>query len=210
MRPLAALSIFLMAACGASSCPSPSAPPPSSLRDPNSAPDSIHLAIGGIDGDGRFPMAQVFSGFGCTGENKSPALSWTDAPESTQSFALIMHDPDAPTGVGFFHWIVVNIPRGTTSLPEGGPLPEGAHELHTDFGNTGYGGPCPPPGAPHRYEITLYALSTPSLDLPDGATGALARFMVGQSTLALGRATATYGRAEFSGGAVASPSPPTE
>jgi Raf kinase inhibitor-like YbhB/YbcL family protein len=169
------------------------------LRDPNPAPSTITVTIGGLEDAGRFPMAQVFSGFGCTGENHSPALTWTAGPEGTQSYAIVMHDPDAPTGVGFFHWIVVDLPAGTTSLVDNaaraeGAMPAGAIQTYTDFGANGYGGPCPPPGAPHRYEITVYALDVPSLGVPAGATGALTRFMLAGHTLALGRAVATYGR----------------
>lgn len=168
------------------------------LRDPNAAPATLTVTIGGTDA-GRFPMAQVFSGFGCTGENHSPALTWTAGPEGTLSYAIVMHDPDAPTGVGFFHWIVVDMPATTTSLAENaagteGAMPAGAIQAYTDFGGPGYGGPCPPPGAPHRYEITVYALDVPSLGVQAGATGALTRFMLAGHTLALGRAVATYGR----------------
>jgi Raf kinase inhibitor-like YbhB/YbcL family protein len=169
------------------------------LRDPNPAPATLTVTIGGVDESGRFPMAQVFSGFGCTGENHSPALTWTAGPEGTQSYAIVMHDPDAPTGVGFFHWIAVDLPAGTTSLAENasateGGMPPGTIQAYTDFGAAGYGGPCPPPGGPHRYEITVYALDVPSLGVQAGATGALTRFMLAGHTLALGRAVATYGR----------------
>jgi len=109
---------------------------------------------------------------GCTGESKSPALEWKNAPEGTKSFALLVHDPDAPTGgAGFWHWIVYNIPAGTTSLPEGGPLPPGAVQGNTDMGKPGYIGPCPPPGSPkHHYNFVLYPLKVDKLDVPPGAT----------------------------------------
>jgi Raf kinase inhibitor-like YbhB/YbcL family protein len=105
---------------------------------------------------------------GCTGESKSPALEWKNAPEGTKSFALLVHDPDAPTGgAGFWHWIVYNIPAGTTSLPEGGPLPPGAVQGNTDMGKPGYIGPCPPPGSPkHHYNFMLYPLKVDKLDVP--------------------------------------------
>ena len=97
------------------------------LREPNDAPASLTVTIDGLDGD-RFRNAQVFSGFGCTGDNRSPALSWSGAPAGTRSFAIVVHDPDAPTGVGFFHWIALDIPAATTSLAENAAasgLPEG-------------------------------------------------------------------------------------
>ena len=184
-------SLALVAGCGSREAVAGSC----TLRDPTAAPAAITVTIANLDGD-QFRDAQVFSGFGCTGENRSPALSWSGAPEGTQSYALIMHDPDAPTGVGFFHWTALNLPGDATSLEEGasGNLPEGALETYTDFGQTGYGGPCPPPGTPHRYEITVYALRVPNIDLPTGATGALVRFALREHTLAIGRATAMWGR----------------
>lgn len=168
------------------------------LRDPNPAPETIAVTISGTDATGRFADAQVFNGFGCTGGNQSPALSWTPGPEGTLSYAIVMHDPDAPTGVGFFHWIAVDLPATTTSLAEGassaeGGMPAGTVQAYTDFGGNGYGGPCPPPGPAHRYEITVYALDTASLGVPVGGTGALTRFMLRQHSLAIGRAQATWG-----------------
>jgi Raf kinase inhibitor-like YbhB/YbcL family protein len=168
------------------------------LREPETAPESITVTIGGTTG-GRFADAQVFNGFGCTGGNQSPALTWTAGPEGTQSYAIVMHDPDAPTGVGFFHWIAIDLPTSTTSLAEGASasgMPAGVVQAYTDFGANGYGGPCPPPGSPHRYEITVYALDTASLGIPAGSTGALTRFMLRMHALAIGRAQASWGRSE--------------
>ena len=101
-------------------------------------------------------------GFGCAGGNQSPHLQWSGAPAATRSFALTCYDPDAPTGSGFWHWLVVNIPADVASLPldagdpAGGLMPDGGLQTRTDFGAPGYGGPCPPPGDhPHRYLVTL-------------------------------------------------------
>ena len=111
--------------------------------------------------------------FTCSGENVSPALSWMEAPSHTRSLALIVDDPDAPAGT-WTHWILWNIPARETSLPEAVPtnkesLTSGARQGRNDFGRMGYGGPCPPPGRPHRYFFRLYALgATP--DLKPGAT----------------------------------------
>src|SRR6202453_3135406 len=103
---------------------------------------------------------QVFSSFGCTGGNISPALSWSGAPQGTKSFALSIYDPDAPTGSGFWHWVVFNIPPDVTSLPKNAgnlkavDAPKGAIQSRTDFGVPGYGGPCPPQGGPARQHHT--------------------------------------------------------
>mgnify|MGYP006272829019 CR=1 FL=1 len=143
-------------------------------------------------------MAQVYEGFSCEGGNLSPQLSWSGAPEGTQSFALTVYDPDAPTGSGWWHWSVVNIPASERSIPAGASrtdeMPEGARELENDFGTIGFGGACPPPGKVHRYEFTLHALGTAQLDLPDGASNALAGFMINANTIDSAQITAVYTR----------------
>src|SRR5262249_62034069 len=129
--------------------------------------------------------AQVANTFGCTGRNISPALQWSGAPAGTKSFAVTLYDPDAPTGSGWWHWVVFNIPASATSLPEGAgtadgsKLPEGAAQGRTDFGSPGFGGACPPPGdKPHRYIFTAFALKTDKIDVPADATPALAGFTI--------------------------------
>jgi Raf kinase inhibitor-like YbhB/YbcL family protein len=145
---------------------------------------------------------QVYSGMGCTGENLSPALSWTGAPEGTKSFVVTMYDPDAPTGSGWWHWVVYNLPASTTSLPQGagsakGELPAGAAQGRTDFGAPGYGGACPPPGdKPHRYIITVFALKTDKLDVPADATAAYVGFMTHMNLLGSATLTGKYSRAK--------------
>jgi Raf kinase inhibitor-like YbhB/YbcL family protein len=144
--------------------------------------------------------AQVFNGFGCSGGNISPALAWSGAPEGTKSFALLMHDPDAPTGSGWWHWVVYDIPAGTTSLPAGAGdarknlMPAGAAQGRTDFGTSGYGGPCPPPGKPHHYYLRLYALKVAKLDVPADATAALIGFSVNAATIGKAELMGLYGR----------------
>lgn len=173
---------------------SPAARP--DLREPTRAPATITVTLDSHDARGRIADAQVLSSFGCTGDNRSPALHWSPVAEA-RSYALIMHDLDAPTGVGFFHWVVVDVPADTTALASGASgtaMPGGALETHTDFGAPGYGGPCPPAGRAHRYEFTVYALDVPSLGVPAGATAALVRFMVSSHVIALGRTSATYER----------------
>jgi Raf kinase inhibitor-like YbhB/YbcL family protein len=138
------------------------------------------------DGD-YLPLDHILSadfGFGCSGGNKSPELSWSGAPDGTKSFALTVFDPDAPTGSGFWHWVVVNIPPTVTELPmdagnpRSGLMPQGAREIRTDFGTPGYGGPCPPLGDhPHRYFFTVYAVNT-NLQVDSTTTAALVGFML--------------------------------
>jgi Raf kinase inhibitor-like YbhB/YbcL family protein len=164
--------------------------------DPNPAPASLSVTLPGLRG-GVVQPESVFAGFGCTGRNQSLAVSWSGAPARTQSYALIVHDPDAPTGVGFFHWIVFNLPRESASLALGASrsgLPAGAVQGSTDFGSQSYGGPCPPPGPAHRYIVTVYAVDVPKLELGPDTSGALLRFTLNQHTVALGRAIGTYQR----------------
>lgn len=142
-----------------------------------------------------------FDGFGCSGQNRSPALQWSGAPAETRGFAVTVYDPDAPTGSGWWHWFVVDLPAGTTQLaPDAGAqggasLPAPARHIRNDYGAYAWGGMCPPPGdKPHRYLFTVHALSVDRLDVPDDATAALAGFTIHFNTLATATFTATYGR----------------
>ena len=153
------------------------------------------------DGD-YIPLDHILSadfGFGCSGGNRSPQLSWAGAPDGTKSFALTVYDPDAPTGSGFWHWVVVNIPPTVTELPldAGNPktnnLPRGARQVRTDFGTPGYGGPCPPMGDhPHRYFFTIFAVSMDQVPVTDTTTAAVVGFMLHFSTLARGELEGLY------------------
>lgn len=143
-------------------------------------------------------LDQVFQGFGCEGDDQSPALSWSGAPEGTESFALTVYDPDAPTGSGWWHWNVVNIPATATAIAAGASntesMPDGALELTNDYGTSGFGGACPPPGEVHRYQFTLHALGTERLDLPETASNALAGFMINANAIETATITAVYTR----------------
>ena len=133
-------------------------------------------------------------GFGCGGGNQSPQLRWSGAPDGTRSFALTCFDPDAPTGCGFWHWVVVNIPPSVTELPldagnpAAGKLPAGALQVRTDFGKPGYAGPCPPPGDhPHRYLFTLSAVGVDQLPVTADTSAAVVAFQLHFNTLASAR-----------------------
>lgn len=112
--------------------------------------------------------ADIPKRYTCDGENISPPLHWRSTPPQTQSFALIMDDPDAPGGT-FTHWVLFNIPASQTGLPEAQKPGTLGTSGTNSFGRLGYGGPCPPPGNAHRYFFTLYALDLTSLNLSEGA-----------------------------------------
>lgn len=142
--------------------------------------------------------SHVFEGFGCEGENQSPQLAWTGAPEETKSFAISVYDPDAPTGSGWWHWNVVNIPASTNSIAPNasvsGDLPGRAIEIRNDYGVVGFGGACPPPGEVHRYIFTVFALGTEGLELPEDPSNALVGFMTRANMLDSASITAVYHR----------------
>ena len=122
------------------------------------------VTIEAFDAGGTIPGV-----FTCEGENLSPALSWAGEPEGTQSFALIMDDPDAPAGT-WNHWLLWDIPAKVHALPQQYRATRPVHSGRNDFGKAGYGGPCPPKGdGAHRYFFRLYALDTPTLRVPRGA-----------------------------------------
>ena len=136
------------------------------------------------------PQRFEFKGFGCAGDNQSPALRWSGAPAGTQSFAITAYDPDAPTGSGWWHWLVVNLPATQSELASNasGKLKQGL-ELRTDFGSQGYGGPCPPAGhGMHRYQFTAWALPQ-DLEVKADTPPAMVGYML--NAMALGKATLT-------------------
>jgi Raf kinase inhibitor-like YbhB/YbcL family protein len=160
-----------------------------------SAPAHAEMRLTSRDLTPGQPMAnaQVFNQFGCKGANVSPELVWSGAPQGTRSFAILAFDPDAPTGSGWWHWVVFNIPasvdRVSTDASRSGALPHGAIQSRTDFGVTGYGGGCPPAGGGvHRYQFTVYALSVADLTTGDfpldaNAPSAMVSFVVHASAL---------------------------
>lgn len=159
------------------------------LRSPDIEPDSI------------IEPRHVYNGGGCSGDNQSPALEWSGAPAGTRSLAITCYDPDAPSGSGWWHWLVYDIPPGATSLPagagtlDGRRLPPGAKQGRNDYSEKSYGGPCPPPGdKPHRYIFTVFALGVTHLEVPEDASGAAIGFEIHFSKLDSASFTAKYGR----------------
>ncbi len=155
------------------------------------------------DGDylGQEHILSADYGFGCGGGNRSPHLAWEGAPPETKSFAVTCFDPDAPTGSGFWHWVVVNIPPSVRELPPdaGNPasrkLPAGALQVRTDFGKPGYGGPCPPEGDhPHRYLFTVHAVSMATLPVTADTAAAVVGFYLHFNTLAKAELMGLYKR----------------
>ncbi|MGY3958526.1 YbhB/YbcL family Raf kinase inhibitor-like protein [Aeromonas popoffii] len=162
--------------------------------------DSLKLSSTDITHGKVMSQSQEFQGFGCNGKNFSPQLSWSGAPKGTEAFAVFAYDPDAPTGSGWWHWQVINIPKDVTTLatgagePSKNVLPAGSFQMNNDFGQRGFGGACPPEGhGMHRYQFTVYALSK-KIELPENASGALTGYMVKAHSLGASTIEALYKR----------------
>ena len=146
-----------------------------------------------------FILSQDY-GFGCAGGNVSPHLKWAGAPAGTKSFAITCYDPDAPTGSGFWHRQVANIPANVSEHAAGagsagGKLPDGAMQTRTDFGKPGFGGPCPPQGDhPHRYLFTVFAVSADKLPVQADTSAAVVGFNLHFATLAKASIMGLYKR----------------
>ena len=153
---------------------------------------------------GTIPNDHILSsdfGFGCSGGNKSPHLAWSGAPAGTKSFAVHCFDPDAPTGSGFWHWVVVNIPANVSELrldagnPAARLLPKGALQTRTDFGKPGYGGPCPPEGlGAHRYQFTVFAVKQDALQVNADTSAAVIGFQLFFNAIEKAVLTGNFGR----------------
>ena len=165
--------------------------------------EDFRLTSPDVADGGTIKAGQVYKGSGCTGANVSPALRWSGAPAAAKSFAVTLFDPDAPTGSGWWHWIVFNIPVAVTRLPanagaaDSQALPPGAVEGRSDFGVSHYGGPCPPAGdRPHHYQVTVYALKVAKLPLDSSASGAMVGYYLHFNTIAKARLIGRYGRSK--------------
>lgn len=162
--------------------------------------DSLSLTSTDIAHGEFMKKAQEFQGFGCSGGNLSPKLSWSGAPKETKAYAIIAYDPDAPTGSGWWHWQIVNIPKAVTTLPSGAGdsskklTPKGSIQISNDYGIAGFGGACPPKdhGA-HRYQFTVHALSK-KLELPENPSSALVGYMINAHSLDSSTIEALYKR----------------
>jgi len=150
---------------------------------------------------GQATSSAEFNGFGCTGDNQSPQLTWANAPAGTKSFAVTMYDPDAPTGSGWWHWVVFDIPSDINELianagnPEAKLTPKGAIQSLTNYGVTGYGGPCPPEGhGIHQYVITVHALKVDTLGLDANTNPAIVGYYLWNNTIAKASIVTYYQR----------------
>lgn len=172
------------------------------LSTPGSAsPDKrFKLTSSEVSPSRMIDKQQEYNGDGCNGENISPSLSWSGAPAGTQSFALTLYDPNAPTGSGYWHWLIINIPASTASLKANAGniklklAPPAAQQMKNDFGFYGYGGPCPPVGSVHLYQFVLHALDVKSLDLPKDTSGASTGFKINAHTIGTASLTAAFAR----------------
>jgi Raf kinase inhibitor-like YbhB/YbcL family protein len=198
MKRLAWMARASLAAVALATALCAAAPPPAA--EVSSAMAKFSLTSTDLTNGGTIASAQVFNEFGCKGGNVSPALAWSGAPSETRSFALLVHDPDAPTGSGWWHWVVYNIPPTATSLPAGAGdtrkslMPAGAVQGRNDYGSVGYGGPCPPPGKPHHYHFRLYALKVAKLEVPADASPAMIGFNARAHAVAEAELMGLYGR----------------
>lgn len=191
LRTLLARGALLAAVAAAPAC--------STLQRSGTPGFELHSST--LPADMKLSTEQEFNGFGCKGKNISPALSWSGVPDGTQSLALSVYDPDAPTGSGWWHWVVYDIPANASGLPAGAgdvkhpKLPKGAKQGRTDFGAAGFGGACPPQGhGTHHYHFALHALKVPHLEVPKDASPALIGYMVNANSIGSAEFVATYER----------------
>jgi hypothetical protein len=196
------LVLAAAAALGAEPSPLAQAPRPVPRPLPGASGDAsaTHFVLTSPDFADGGNLRHTGANSRCGGRNISPALEWRNPPDGTQSFVLLMHDPDAPGAEGFWHWIVYDIPASTTSLPANAGdvhkrlMPQGAVQAQSDFGNEGYGGPCPPPGKAHRYFFRLYAMPVARLNVPPDATATIISSYANATALGKAQLMGLFGR----------------
>jgi len=163
--------------------------------------NASEFTLSSKDLKGQLSTKQVFNGFGCIGENISPELSWQNAPKGTKSFAVTVYDKDAPTGSGWWHWVVFNIEKETSHLKQNAGnknknlLPSGSIQSITDFGQNAFGGACPPKGdKSHQYVFTVHALDVDKLGLKENSSPALVGYMLNIHTIEKASLVSYYSR----------------
>lgn len=165
---------------------------------PALAGDIFRLTSPDVAEGQEIALTHRLNGYGCKGENISPALEWSGVPKGTKSFVVTFYDPDTASGSGWWHWVVFDIPANVTSLPQGAgsgrTLPKGARQTRTDFGTPGYAGSCPPPGEVHRYRFKVQALGVESLGVDENATPAMVGFLANTNALASSQITSVLTR----------------
>jgi Raf kinase inhibitor-like YbhB/YbcL family protein len=161
--------------------------------------EQFQVNVAGLKTNDTLPDRFLYNHAGCAGENISPEISWSGVPATAKSLALVVWDQDAPVSGGFYHWVIVNVPIGTTKLPEGAgnvashKAPTGAIQLFNDWGEAGYGGPCPPGHSRHRYHFILYALNA-QLPITAKSKVSEAAAAIKQSAIASAEQVLVYGR----------------
>jgi Raf kinase inhibitor-like YbhB/YbcL family protein len=163
------------------------------------AAETLQVQVGGLRSNEVIPQKYVYNHSGCSGGNVSPDVRWSGAPASAKSFALVMWDQDAPVSGGFYHWVILNLPRTTKRLAEGTgnvsrrQTPPSAVQLVNDWGEPGYGGPCPPEGRQHRYHFIVYALGVDQLPITEKTKISEAAAQIRKNALASGEVVLVYG-----------------
>jgi Raf kinase inhibitor-like YbhB/YbcL family protein len=164
------------------------------------AAETFQVNVAGLSANDVVPARFVYNHAGCSGENISPEVTWSGVPDAAKSLALVVWDQDAPVSGGFYHWMILNVPVGTKKLPEGAgnvashKAPSGSIQLFNDWGEPGYGGPCPPGNSRHRYHFILYALSAQQLPITARTKISEATSAIKKSTVASAEQVLVYGK----------------
>jgi Raf kinase inhibitor-like YbhB/YbcL family protein len=164
------------------------------------AAEPFQVNVDGLKANDVIPQKFVYNQAGCSGDNLSPEISWNGVPTSAKSLALVVWDQDAPVSGGFYHWLILNLPAGSKGLAEGAgnvsshKAPAGSIQLVNDWGDPGYGGPCPPGHSRHRYHFILYALRVDQLPGTARTKISEAAAQIKQAALASTEVVLVYGR----------------